>query len=86
MLAANLINYGTNKIQGGWGWLASLALAAVPAGIIIVGALGLPDTPNSLIERGHMEKGRAMLERIRELTICRQSSTISLKPMKCRKA
>jgi sugar porter (SP) family MFS transporter len=65
ILSANLINYGTNKIQGGWGWRVSLALAAVPAGIMTVGALGLPDTPNSLIERGHMEKGRAMLERIR---------------------
>lgn len=65
ILAANLINYGTNKIQGGWGWRVSLALAAVPAGIMTVGAMGLPDTPNSLIERGNMEKGRAMLERIR---------------------
>lgn len=65
ILAANLINYGTDKINGGWGWRVSLALAAVPAGIMTVGALGLPDTPNSLIERGHMEKGRAMLERIR---------------------
>lgn len=65
ILAANLINYGTDKIEGGWGWRVSLALAAVPAGIMTVGAVGLPDTPNSLIERGHMEKGRAMLERIR---------------------
>ena len=27
--------------------------------------MGIPDMPSSLIERGHMEKGRAMLERIR---------------------
>lgn len=65
ILAANLINYGTDKIDGGWGWRVSLALAAVPSAIMTVGALGLPDTPNSLVERGHMEKGRAMLERIR---------------------
>uniref|UniRef100_A0A0C9RGV6 TSA: Wollemia nobilis Ref_Wollemi_Transcript_25410_1781 transcribed RNA sequence n=1 Tax=Wollemia nobilis TaxID=56998 RepID=A0A0C9RGV6_9CONI len=65
ILAANLINYGTDKIHGGWGWRVSLALAAVPAGIMTVGALFLPDTPNSLIERGHMEKGRTMLERVR---------------------
>ena len=29
------------------------------------GAMGLLDMPSILIERGHMEKGRAMLERIR---------------------
>jgi hypothetical protein len=65
ILAANLINYCTNKIQGGWGWSVSLALAVVPAGIMTAGALGLQDTPNNLIKRGNMEKGRAMLERIR---------------------
>eukprot|EP01018_Ginkgo_biloba_P005973 Gb_10108 [translate_table: standard] len=64
ILSANLINYGTDKIDG-WGWRVSLALAAVPAGIMTIGSLGLPDTPNSLIERGHTVEGRAMLEKIR---------------------
>ncbi|XP_074576330.1 sugar transport protein MST3-like [Curcuma longa] len=65
ILCANLINYGTAKIKGGWGWRVSLALAAVPAAIISIGALFLPDTPNSLIERGHSEKAKKMLRRIR---------------------
>ncbi|CAD5168761.1 sugar transport protein MST3 [Musa acuminata AAA Group] len=65
ILAANLINYGTAKIKGGWGWRISLALAAVPAGIITLGALFLPDTPNSLIERGHPQEAKEMLRRIR---------------------
>ena len=65
ILAANLINYGTAKIKGGWGWRVSLALAAVPAAIITLGSLFLPDTPNSLIERGHEEKARTMLRKIR---------------------
>ncbi|KAG0497115.1 hypothetical protein HPP92_001578 [Vanilla planifolia] len=65
ILAANLINYGTAKIKGGWGWRVSLALAAVPAGIITVGSLFLPDTPNSLIERGHDEEARNMLRKVR---------------------
>ncbi|KAJ0975928.1 hypothetical protein J5N97_017893 [Dioscorea zingiberensis] len=65
IFAANLINYGASKIKGGWGWRVSLALAAVPAGIITLGALLLPDTPNSLIERGHTEKAKAMLCKIR---------------------
>lgn len=65
IFAANLINYGTAKIEGGWGWRVSLALAAVPAAIISIGSLLLPDTPNSLIERGHPEAAKEMLRRIR---------------------
>ncbi|KAH7691826.1 Sugar/inositol transporter protein [Dioscorea alata] len=65
ILAANLINYSTTKIQGGWGWRVSLALAVVPAGIITLGSLFLPDTPNSLIERGHENKAKEMLCKIR---------------------
>ncbi|KAJ3670279.1 hypothetical protein LUZ60_010603 [Juncus effusus] len=65
ILAANLINYGTDKIKSGNGWRISLALAAVPAGIITLGSLFLPDTPNSMIDRGHDEAARKMLRRIR---------------------
>lgn len=64
ILAANLINYGTQKLEK-YGWRVSLALAAVPALIITIGSLFLADTPNSLIERGHQEKAKAMLEKIR---------------------
>lgn len=64
ILAANCINYGTQKIQD-WGWRVSLALAAVPALIITIGSLFLADTPNSLIERGYPEKAQAMLVKIR---------------------
>lgn len=62
---ANLVNYFTNKIEGGWGWRLGLGLAAVPAIIITVGSLFLPDTPNSLIERGHNEQAMSMLRKIR---------------------
>ncbi|XP_011622348.1 sugar carrier protein C isoform X1 [Amborella trichopoda] len=65
ILAANLVNYGTANIKGGWGWRVSLALAAVPAAIITIGTLFLPDTPNSLIERDHPDQAHAMLKRIR---------------------
>ncbi|KAI3931150.1 hypothetical protein MKX01_029340 [Papaver californicum] len=65
ILVANLVNYGTAKIKGGYGWRVSLALAAVPAIIMTVGAVFLPDTPNSLLERGHQEKAKKMLQKIR---------------------
>lgn len=65
IFVAQLVNYGTNQIKQGYGWRISLALAGVPALIMIVGAFFLPDTPNSLIERGHQEKAKIMLEKIR---------------------
>ncbi|KAK6913915.1 Major facilitator, sugar transporter-like [Dillenia turbinata] len=65
ILFANLVNYGTNKIKGGWGWRLSLGLAGIPAVLLTVGALLVVDTPNSLIERGHLEKGKSVLRKIR---------------------
>ncbi|KAF8008646.1 hypothetical protein BT93_K2342 [Corymbia citriodora subsp. variegata] len=66
VLSANLINYGTEKIKGGWGWRISLAMAAVPASILTFGSLFLPETPNSLIQRtDNHEKAETMLQRIR---------------------
>ncbi|GKU90882.1 hypothetical protein SLEP1_g4826 [Rubroshorea leprosula] len=62
---AGLINYGTAQIEGGWGWRVSLALAAVPAIMMTFGAFILPDTPNSILERGKVEKARQMLQKIR---------------------
>ncbi|KAG6598969.1 Sugar transport protein 10, partial [Cucurbita argyrosperma subsp. sororia] len=67
ILVANLVNYGTAQIKSGWGWRLSLALAAVPAIMMTVGAFFLPDTPNSILERGNMEKAKAMLQKIRGL-------------------
>lgn len=65
ILIANLVNYGTAKISGGWGWRVSLALAAVPAILMTVGSFFLPDTPNSILERGHIDEAKKMLQKIR---------------------
>ncbi|XP_039114235.1 sugar transport protein MST4-like [Dioscorea cayenensis subsp. rotundata] len=64
ILLGNLINYRTNKIHP-WGWRLSLALAGIPALLLTVGSLLVVDTPNSLIERGKLEEGKAVLKRIR---------------------
>ncbi|KAG9441957.1 hypothetical protein H6P81_017811 [Aristolochia fimbriata] len=65
ILAANFVNFGTNKITGRYGWRVSIGLAAIPAIFMTIGAVCLPDTPNSLIDRGHREKAKAILMRIR---------------------
>ncbi|KAF4347776.1 hypothetical protein G4B88_015453 [Cannabis sativa] len=58
ILVANFVNYGTAQIKGGWGWRVSLGLAAVQAVMLTVGAIFLPDTPNSILERGNHEEAK----------------------------
>lgn len=65
ILVANVLNYFFAQLASGEGWRYSLGLAAVPAIMIIVGAVVLPDSPNSLIERGHNDKARKMLAQLR---------------------
>lgn len=59
-----MINYFTNRIPS-WGWRLSLGLAAVPAAIVVLGALFVPDTPSSMVLRGKPDTARASLQRIR---------------------
>uniref|UniRef100_A0ACD5UC58 Uncharacterized protein n=1 Tax=Avena sativa TaxID=4498 RepID=A0ACD5UC58_AVESA len=63
-LAATVTNYFTNRIPG-WGWRVSLGLAGVPATIVVLGAIFVLDTPSSLVMRGHPDRARASLQRIR---------------------
>ncbi|KAJ1391678.1 Sugar/inositol transporter [Sesbania bispinosa] len=65
ILVANVLNYLFAKIKGGLGWRLSLGGAIVPALIITIGSLVLPETPNSMIERGDHDGARAHLQRIR---------------------
>lgn len=60
---ANFINNATEKHP--WGWRLSLGLATVPALLMFIGGLFLPETPNSLVEQGKLEEGRKVLERVR---------------------
>ncbi|KAF8065876.1 STP13 [Scenedesmus sp. PABB004] len=63
ILAAQLINYGNQNYE--WGWRLNLGLAGLPALLLIVGAALVPETPNHLVERGQLERGRATLRKIR---------------------
>ena len=61
---AQWINYGTQNMHP-HGWRLSVGLAIVPALILFLGSLIIPDTPNSLVQRGKIEQARRTLERVR---------------------
>ncbi|CAN6809115.1 sugar transport protein 7-like isoform X1 [Brassica napus] len=64
IFTANMVNYGTQQLKP-WGWRLSLGLAAFPAMLMTLGGYFLPETPNSLVERGLTERGRRVLEKLR---------------------
>ncbi|KAL3651598.1 Transcription factor stp1 [Castilleja foliolosa] len=66
ILAANILNCVFAKLKNGWRY--SLGAALVPALIITVGSLILPETPNSLIERGNRDKAHEHLQMFRGST------------------
>ncbi|XP_058742188.1 sugar carrier protein C-like [Vicia villosa] len=65
IFSANLCNYYFSKLLNGEGWRLSLGLGVVPATIFVVGSFCLPDSPNSLVARGHHEAARKELVKIR---------------------
>ncbi|PIA50313.1 hypothetical protein AQUCO_01300808v1 [Aquilegia coerulea] len=69
VISANLINFGSEKIEGNLGWRISLSMAAVPALILTIGAFFLPETPNSLIQSDmNHQKAKLMLQKVRGVT------------------
>ena len=65
ILIANVVNYLTPMIKGGYGWRVSLGGAAIPALFIVISSFFLPNTSNSMLEKNEPEKARAILRRIR---------------------
>ncbi|XP_068667781.1 sugar transport protein 8-like [Aristolochia californica] len=63
ILLANIVNYYTAPVS--WGWRLSLGLAGVPALILMIGSFSISETPTSLVERGKLSEGRAILKAIR---------------------
>lgn len=69
ILVANLLNYVfAQTIKGNMAWRLSLGLAIVPALLVIIGSCFLPETPNSLIERGHDDEAKQQLIKLRGIT------------------
>ena len=50
LVPLQLVNYGLQWVPD-WGWRLSLGLAAVPALVLLMGGLILPESPSSLVER-----------------------------------
>ncbi|MFT3742468.1 MAG: sugar porter family MFS transporter [Gammaproteobacteria bacterium] len=50
--------------QGAWRWMLGVGL--VPATLLFLGMLFLPDSPRSLISRGYRDKGALILHKIRQ--------------------
>jgi sugar porter (SP) family MFS transporter len=48
---------------GSWRWM--LLLGVFPAVVLMIGMLTMPDTPRSLVRRGHAEQARAVLASLR---------------------
>jgi SP family galactose:H+ symporter-like MFS transporter len=62
IVVSYLVDYLLSDIQG---WRYMLGLAAIPAIILGVGMLPLPDTPRWLIKNDKTDKARTVLKRIR---------------------
>ncbi|KAI5005145.1 hypothetical protein ZWY2020_032388 [Hordeum vulgare] len=64
-LAATIVNYGAEKIKAGWGWRPRWPSWS-PAVLLTVGAIFLPETPNSLIQQGKgLGEVKPLLQKIR---------------------
>ncbi|XLR20197.1 hypothetical protein S83_048109 [Arachis hypogaea] len=76
IFVANVFNYFFAKMKNGEGWRYSLGFAAVPAVMIAIGAIFLPDSPSSLIERGKDEKAKQELIIEEPVTWTKSSRTL----------
>ncbi|KAF5444172.1 hypothetical protein F2P56_036669 [Juglans regia] len=64
VVLASLINLMAAHL-GDIGWRVSLGCAAIPAAIMTVGSMFIPDTPSSLIQRGRVQEARKSLNQVR---------------------
>ncbi|WCJ26200.1 Sugar transport protein 1 [Euphorbia peplus] len=67
-LIANVMNHSFVKFEGYREWRLSLGLAIVPAIIVIVAGLVLPETPICLIESGKNYKAKELLIKLHGVT------------------
>lgn len=64
VVLASMVNFFVARL-GDLGWRIALGFAAVPAAIMTIGALFIPDTPSSLIQRGKVNAAQRSLNKVR---------------------
>lgn len=64
MLASYTVDYLLKDLATAWAWRMMLALAAVPAVVLFLGVMRLPESPRFLVRTGHAEQARRVLTMI----------------------
>ncbi|WP_125573165.1 sugar porter family MFS transporter [Levilactobacillus huananensis] len=60
ILLAYITNYAWADIYTGWRWM--LGFAAIPAALLFLGGLILPESPRFLVKTGHVDQAKAVLD------------------------
>ncbi|WP_125547319.1 sugar porter family MFS transporter [Levilactobacillus lindianensis] len=60
ILLAYITNYAWADIYTGWRWM--LGFAALPAALLFLGGLILPESPRFLVKTGHVDQAKAVLD------------------------
>ncbi|GAQ04277.1 high-affinity glucose transporter [Aspergillus lentulus] len=64
VVVAQWVGYGCSLHTGAFSWRFPLAVQAAPAVILGLGVWFLPESPRWLIEKGHKDAGKAVLNRL----------------------
>lgn len=66
MLISYVVDFLLRDLPEAWAWRAMLGAAAVPAVILFIGVLRLPESPRFLIKHGYDDQARRVLSYIRK--------------------
>lgn len=65
MLLSYIVDFLLKDLPDPWPWRMMLAMAAVPALVLFIGVLRLPESPRFLVRTGHFDHARHVLTLIR---------------------